>query len=91
MKDYWFGEWVSYENDIEKQEAKIYLNLWKKFILKKLKNLELIEEQWIDRDESYKLSITTLGLKLQMLGEKSDTFDINQDGKYINPIAIGES
>lgn len=90
MKDYWFGEWVEYRDEEDKIDAKNYLHLWKKFILRKLKNLELIEERWVDRNKSFSTSITTLGLKLYLKGEKLENFDINYDGKYIYPISIGE-
>ena len=74
MKDYWFGEWIEYNSEGEKVDAEFYLWLWEKFTLKKLKNLKLIEEQWIDRDESYGLPITTLAVKLHMKGEMKANF-----------------
>lgn len=84
MKDYWFGEWVEYTCEDNKIDAERYLCLWRKFTLRKLKDLELIEEQWIDRDKSYQLPMTTLGIKLQMRGEMMDEekFYYRLDGKY---------
>ena len=32
---HFFGEWVEYRNDEEKEEAKQYLLLWKKFFIRK--------------------------------------------------------
>jgi len=49
----YFGEWVQYQSDnvIEKEEAQRYLQLWKKFFLRKLQS-ELIEFKIIDSYDS---------------------------------------
>lgn len=54
-----FGEWVFYPegNEQAKKEAKDYLNLWRKFLIRKLSgelfDYEFIDEQWIDRESKY--------------------------------------
>jgi len=72
MKRY-FGESASYMegDDLEKQEAKQYLEYWKKFLLKRLTydSCEpiLIDEQWITRDAYLSGCLSqhaTLALKL---------------------------
>lgn len=51
----YFGEYASYsEGDkFEEEEAKTYLILWKKFLLKRLRkdcyDVEVVEEIWSDR------------------------------------------
>lgn len=68
-----FAEFAVYEEDDaeEKKEAENYLNLWKKFILKRLSkdcyNVNLIDEQWVYRDALYSGSLAlnaTMALKL---------------------------
>ena len=50
MKEHFYGEWVRYDNEEERQEAIQYLALWKKFFLKKLPlGAELILDQLIER------------------------------------------
>jgi len=78
-KFHWFGEWVEYRNEEEKDEAKIYLSLWKKFFTRKIPTLELMDCQFVDRPKYEDLSgcvrtsvKSTLGLKLQMKGDKPD-------------------
>lgn len=69
-----FGEYVIYSNPEEKLEAKIYLNLWKKFFFMKNKDLKLVSEQIIDRPGIYTESmigissekISTLGIKIEV-------------------------
>ena len=68
-KDF-YAEWVFYSNDQEKEEAIIYLNLWKKFFLKKI-GLELLDEQFVDRPK-FCDQIATLGIKIQTKRNVSD-------------------
>lgn len=51
MKDNeYFGEWAPYGSDEDRKDAEIYLNLWKKFLLKKFPNgYEYLRDQLIDR------------------------------------------
>lgn len=76
---HYFGEWVEYRNEEEKIEAKQYLELWKKFFIRKIPTLEFVEETFIDRPKyecwggAVRNSVkATLGLKICMKGEKSD-------------------
>jgi hypothetical protein len=61
-----YGEWVYYSYEEEKEKATQYLNSWKYFLLKKLPLMQQDgEDYWIDR--SYPGSQeNTLGLKIAM-------------------------
>lgn len=55
----------------EKKEAELFLNLWKKFLIKRLQrdsfDVKLIDEQWIHRDAIYDSALCrneTLALKI---------------------------
>ncbi len=82
MKDneeHYFGEWVEYRNEEEKIEARQYLELWKKFFMRKVPDMEFVEEQIVDRVNIHPINITgtyfgepksTLALKICMKGKK---------------------
>lgn len=68
-----FGEYALYPegNEKEKKEAKLYLELWRKFLIIKLfselRDYEFLDEQWIDRAAIYQGPLCTtasLGLKI---------------------------
>jgi hypothetical protein len=77
-KLHWFGEWVEYRTEEEKEEARVYLNLWKKFFCMKVPSLKIVDEQIIDNlgydfPGEYITSIkSTLGIKISMRGYKPD-------------------
>ncbi len=54
---YFFGEYAYYIDEAEKEEAKTYLSLWKKYLLQKLNrevfSMRLIDEQYITREPLY--------------------------------------
>lgn len=65
-----YGEYVDCCEE-EKEEAKSYLNLWKKFTLRRLKkrhpSVELIDEQVIERGPEYSGPLSeqgTIAIKL---------------------------
>jgi len=74
-----FGEWVYWENEEELVEAHTYLSLWKKFILKRLNNMQQEgHDQIILRPAMYQenmrgvmpnLERGTLALKISMKGK----------------------
>lgn len=68
MKECYFGEWVEYSDEEDRKEAKKYLDLWKKFALRKLmKEGNYHGETWIDRpNENYPNTLPTLGIKIEM-------------------------
>jgi hypothetical protein len=78
----YFGEWVLYKaNDLnEEEEAKRYLQLWKKFFIRKLQS-ELIECKIIDTYETEPrpascLAINlTIGMKICVEAEFKKTLD----------------
>jgi len=85
MDDYkFFGEWIHYldGDDKDKEDAKLYLELWKRFIMRKLENsLEEYEpvfpeehgEKWIDRPSIYTSCLKkygTLGFKMAFKKKK---------------------
>jgi|TARA_R110000822_G_scaffold125342_3_gene260013 hypothetical protein len=81
MSEHFFGEWVEYRSEEEKIEAKQYLDLWKKFFMRKIPDLEFVNEQIIDRKNIAPISlgglllgepISTLAIKICMKGEKLD-------------------
>jgi hypothetical protein len=73
VKDHWFGEWVDYNDQIDKIRALIYLDLWKNFFLKKVECLELIDADIVDKPKSDTfLEKNTIGIKLHMRGIKPD-------------------
>lgn len=80
MKDeeHFFGEWVEYLNEEEKQEAIKYLNSWVKFFCRKLPTLKLMKPaQIIDRPKIESFSgltfpKSTIGVKICMIGEKPE-------------------
>jgi hypothetical protein len=70
---HYFGEFGTYIADDKEQEkeVKLYLELWKKYLIQKLSNecysVKLIDEQWITRDPLYSgilCNKVTLALKL---------------------------
>jgi hypothetical protein len=70
MDDFqYFGEWVEYRSEEERIEAKQYLDLWKKFFLRKVPDLEFVEEHFIDRENAL---IYTFGIKIAMKGKKPE-------------------
>lgn len=54
---HYFGESACFGNDEEKKQAKIYLELWKFFFIAKhyreCVSVEIIDEQWIERDPQF--------------------------------------
>ena len=71
-----FGEYVSYlaNDEKEEQDAKLYLQLWKKFFLRKLQKdayqVKIIDEQWIERSPEvmgYLRQTKGLALKIQVV------------------------
>lgn len=73
MNSHFFGEWVEYTNEEEKLEAKVYLDYWIKFFVRKFTNMELGTIQWIDRPHIESFSVltfpkNTLGVKIEMKG-----------------------
>lgn len=69
---HFFGEWVEYYNEKEKEQAKIYLEWWKKFFLRKVPGLkETNEEQWINKKDVFGKNVSTLGLKIKLKGKKT--------------------
>ena len=74
-KDHFFAEWVEYRDEEEKKEANQYLILWKKFFMRKVSYLELINEQFIDKPkptevDEFIIINSTLGIKLHMMEKK---------------------
>ncbi len=75
MDNHFFGEWVYFENDEEKEDAYKYLALWKKFMLKRLRNMEQVgHDQIVLRNniEDFNRKIIptmTLGIKIEMKGK----------------------
>ncbi len=71
---HYYGEWASYNDEKEKKEIRTYLELWKKYFLRKLPStLSFVEEQWIDGPtDPYSLNLPTLGLKIKMKGILED-------------------
>lgn len=73
----YFGEWVEYDDEEDKIAAHSYLQLWKRFFLKKVPSLEFVEDQIIDRFQVERQSIlgaigpakNTLGIKIRMKSE----------------------
>ena len=62
-----FGEWVFYETSEEYEDAIKYLQLWKKFILKKLYYLEQIGvDHIILKNDIHGTGKNTLGIKIEM-------------------------
>ena len=53
------SHWVTWDSNEELEEAKIYLNLWKKFFLKKIGNPKVIEEQFVIKNrDDFKLQLS---------------------------------
>lgn len=69
-----FGIYVIYTNPQEKIEAAIYLDLWKKFFLIRNKNMKLISEKIIERENVYSENMTGInGERVSTLGIKIET------------------
>lgn len=73
VEHYFFGEYAHYiTGDVEsRKEAKEYLELWRKFLIRKLRteleDYEFLEENWIDRDPAFSGPLelySTLALKM---------------------------
>ena len=63
----WYGEWVFYENDYDKELAYIYLKLWKRFFMSKSTDLTLKNEAIIDKPHLIGKNIGTLAIKFEMV------------------------
>jgi hypothetical protein len=63
-KDYFYIEWVKYDDEKKKEEAKTYLKLWKKFLIKKFE-YKFIDEEWVDMPASLAYD-QSLGLKIKV-------------------------
>ena len=73
MENSFFSEWVIYENDEEKEFAKLYLDLWKKFYLRKINEFTQVgEDQFIDRKDVFGKGIHTLGIKIEAKPKNKD-------------------
>lgn len=78
----YFGEWVFWENEEEKEEAIQYLSLWKKFFLKKLPDMvqeghdQIVLKPSVQQDSLGgllpKMSKPTLGIKIAMKRKLND-------------------
>jgi len=76
---HWYADWVpvKYEDEEEMEMAKKYLTLWKYFILRKLNDMEFVEETWIERPHCWQenmkglksIGIATLALKICLKGK----------------------
>lgn len=72
MENKFYGEWVYFENDEEKEEAILYLKLWKKFLLKQFHNMhqvgqdQIVIKNYIEDFKGNKLPIMTLGIKIEL-------------------------
>jgi hypothetical protein len=70
MSSEFFGEWVFYTDQDDKNDAYEYLRLWKKYILRRLTNYEYIQEQYVDREKIDSFigptDKNTLGIKIEM-------------------------
>lgn len=77
--EHYFGEWVYYDDEEERSKALQYLDLWKFFIVKKLFPLEYVSDQLIDKPPLLTIGKSTIGLKIQMKGNKpDDVLDLSQ-------------
>jgi hypothetical protein len=63
------GEWVFWENEEELKDAYIYLELWKKFILKRLPEMEQVGNDHLVLRPADVLGRGTLGMKIEMKGK----------------------
>jgi|GEM_PF-4276920 len=74
-----YAEYAYYKNSEEKEEAKIYLTLWKKFYLRKLgKQVEYVNEQWVDREDLGTLAqYSSLALKFCVKDEKNNVYELD--------------
>lgn len=79
--DKFYGEWVYFDNEVEKKEAIEYLNLWKKFMIKKLPDMKQKgKDQFVERNFP---NTSTLGLKICMFSDVQDNLG------YIKPNELG--
>lgn len=92
-KEHWFGEWVYFENDEEREDVYKYLTLWKRFLLRKLSGMtQKGSDQIILRPSNCTESmdsltynnLPTIGIKICMVGEYPDCFG------YLSSKEIGE-
>ncbi len=92
MGSQFFGEWVYFENDEEKEDAYKYLALWKKFMLKRLRDMEQVgHDQIILRNniEDYNGKIIptmTLGIKIEMKGKLQENYHTLEELQAILPL-----
>ena len=81
MTTQYFGEWVEYRDQEERDQANTYLSLWQKFFIRKLgAGAKVIEEQIVDRPNYEELSEpsrirlqATLGLNLKVDYDEGST------------------
>jgi hypothetical protein len=79
-KDHYFGEWVPYDNENDKEEIMKYFQNWKRYLLRKLPDLQYIEEWIIDKPiNTTEYPSATIGIKIQMKGKKPrDVISLDQ-------------
>lgn len=61
-----YGNWRTYRDENTKQQAVEWLSEWKDYMVKRLEcvGIQLISDDWIDREQIWGLDCSTLGLKL---------------------------
>lgn len=79
-----FGEAAFYGSEQEKEEARKYLEFWKKNLLFKLRRdsyeVKIIDEQWIERDPMYVSALADYGtISLKLCLEADFYYEL---GKY---------
>jgi hypothetical protein len=69
--EHYFGEWVEYHNEEEKEEAIKYLALWKKFFIRKVPDLKFDNhDQIVLRPDVFGMGKNTIGIKICGKGKK---------------------
>ncbi len=71
------GEWVEIHSDEEIDEAKLYLELWKKFYLRQLPGYEFVDEEYISKKKIFdgKRYFDSIGLKVYLKKVENDESD----------------
>jgi hypothetical protein len=71
MEPGFYGEWVFFETEEERQDAYKYLALWKHFLMKKMKGLKQVgHDQIVLRPNVNSLGLSTLGMKIELRADE---------------------
>lgn len=72
VESYFYAEWVFFDGPDEKEEALLYLSMWKKYLLRSMYGFKQKGgDQIIERPPSISNIYSTLGIKIEVIKENT--------------------